>query len=151
MNTYVKRTGICLFIYLLIVVGFSAAPKDEAQVAQKESYSPPANTHECEMGDEADCKQQCELGNAESCLNLGLMYVNANGVEQNKPRGAELYRKSCELNSADGCYALYSALLYGVGVPTDSTQALKVAEKACSLGDQKSCSIMSLNRHFANY
>ncbi len=41
-------------------------------------------------------KTECDNGNAESCLHLGLRYDLGQGVTQDYSQAADLYRKACD-------------------------------------------------------
>ena len=45
----------------------------------------------------------CDGGNAQSCYQLGIMYLNAEGVKQNDSTAKEYFRKACDLGYSDGC------------------------------------------------
>jgi len=130
-------------LYLIISLASSCAPDGDRT---KSTVKAEHNGFECEYGDFDQCLEQCEIGNGDSCSNLGIMYVNGVGVKRDEVEAGKLYQKACDLSSPKGCYALYSALVYGVGMPRDSRRAITVADKACSLGHEESCSITKLNR-----
>ena len=48
-------------------------------------------------------KKSCDMGNAKGCLNLGLLYVNVQGVRQNYTKAKELLKKSCDMGNATAC------------------------------------------------
>lgn len=93
----------------------------------------------CEYGNVAECRDQCERGNGDSCSTLGVMYVNGASVERDEVAAGKLYQKACDLESAQGCYALHSALVHGVGMQKDADRATTIAGKACGLGNEDSC------------
>jgi TPR repeat protein len=55
------------------------------------------------FGDIKDYKKSCELGDGESCANLGRSYYNGQGVRQSYAKAKEYYGKACDLEIEDGC------------------------------------------------
>jgi TPR repeat protein len=45
----------------------------------------------------------CDGGKAQECADLASMYSRGEGVPQDKPKAAELYRKACELGLTTAC------------------------------------------------
>ena len=50
-------------------------------------------------------KKACDMGYAQGCNNLGLLYVNGQGVRQSYTKAAELYKKACDMGFTGGCKA----------------------------------------------
>ncbi|NLK66868.1 MAG: sel1 repeat family protein [Campylobacteraceae bacterium] len=48
-------------------------------------------------------EKACKFGLADACISLGLMYTNAQFVEQNLSSAKEYFGKACDLKSAKGC------------------------------------------------
>lgn len=93
-------------------------------------------------------KRGCQLGEADSCLNAGLMCVSKN--EKNKIKtdykgGLEFLKDACSKGNAFGCY--YVSGMYISGVPDfmekDMTQAHGFASRACELNEMYSCANLS--------
>lgn len=111
---------------------------------------PSEKPHVCKMKDEADCKEQCDKGSAESCYNLAMLQPDSMPPFDR----AAIYKKSCELGFADGCG---SAALYQwpISLPVKSMRALdklftakyekewreslELAKKGCQMGSAESC------------
>lgn len=51
----------------------------------------------------------CDNGDVNKCLNLANTYYFGNGVEPNREKAKELYKKACDKGNAEGCNA-YSNL-----------------------------------------
>lgn len=122
--------------------------------------------HECQPGDVADCKQQCERGNPascrlavnqndtfegaknlflrgckgedwESCTQLGFL-VQKEGDEGN---AARLYGTACLNGNSSGCTGYGVSAYFGRGtVKQDRQLAFKLWERACRLGGFDACS-----------
>ena len=72
------------------------------------------------------CLAQCDNGDSDSCVYLGVMYAIGKGAAKNPKRAVELYQKSCSEGTEAGCTGLGMMYAAGSGVP-------KNAEKAASL------------------
>lgn len=140
---YLKRVAVCFALYLLIQLGGSLGSDSEPKEIALKKAAP--DSLACIPGDLEECDQKCESGSGDSCVTLGTMYVNGQGVEVDREEAAALYQEACDLDSPQGCYALYSSYLYGVGIKQDSSRGLEFAKKACTLGHQDSCAIVSTN------
>lgn len=89
-------------------------------------------------------KKGCELGEADSCLYSGLMYITKtkkNLIEQNFPAGMELLNQACDKGSHNGCFYLAGLHISGVTnvVQQDMSTAFKYSVKACDLGNMYAC------------
>ena len=84
-------------------------------------------------------ERQCNNGDAGSCLNLGNLYYDGDGVKQDYKKAREFYNKACEMGNALGCGALGSLYQYGLGVRQNDSKAMEFFGKACDLGEQKDC------------
>lgn len=51
-------------------------------------------------------KKLCEANNGLSCAVLGVYYQKGDGVNQNKLKAADLYKKACDLGVDNGCQNL---------------------------------------------
>lgn len=50
-------------------------------------------------------QEACEGGYVGGCRNLGFMYVNAQGVKQDKSKAKQLFGKACDMRLQQGCEA----------------------------------------------
>jgi TPR repeat protein len=48
-------------------------------------------------------EKACELGNAGGCNNLGVLYIDGLGVNQDYIKAAELFKKACDMGLELGC------------------------------------------------
>ena len=67
------------------------------------------------MGDKSDTqlpsavelyKKACDGGNMLGCTNLGSMYANGDGVEEDFSKAAKLLKKACDGGDMNGCRGL---------------------------------------------
>ena len=84
-------------------------------------------------------KKACEDGIGEGCHNLGVRYVNGQGVEQNQQKANEFFGKACDSGIAGGCYNLGLIYINGRGVKESYTKASEFFGKACDGGNAKGC------------
>lgn len=74
-----------------------------------------------------------------SCLLVGALYEDGDGVRQDYTKAAEYYKKGCDLGYASPCEALGDLYMQGKGVPRNRSSAKRLFGKACDLGEQKAC------------
>ena len=60
-------------------------------------------------------KSECDKNNDAACTNLGVMYVNGQGVEKNEQKAVEFYKKACENKSFIACHNLAGLYLNPTG------------------------------------
>jgi hypothetical protein len=95
----------------------------------------------------ADCDHKCQQGNAASCVALGDMYRQGQGVLPEDKRAAEYYERACLAKHAEAC--LTASQLYAKGsgsdpgIPErllpDPDKAALLAAKACEAGLDRAC------------
>jgi TPR repeat protein len=90
--------------------------------------------HVCKPDDVADCKEQCDKGNGQSCDHYGVLAARgkAPGVD-----AKALFEKACKGGSASGCGNLGIRQLAG-----NRAEGLATLEGACRDGDARSCGIV---------
>ena len=86
----------------------------------------------------------CNKGNdninqATSCYNLGVMYVEGQGVRQDYHKASELWKKACDMKHASACNNLGVIYGKGQGVKQNHSIAKQYYGKACDLGEQLGC------------
>jgi TPR repeat protein len=94
-----------------------------------------AEKHVCKRGDLADCKAQCEAGEAWSCSRFGAVLLTSAGDKD----AAAAFQRSCDLGHPGGCSNFGLLLAKGAGVGKDDAKAATFFEKACSGGDPTGC------------
>jgi|694.fasta_scaffold75288_2 TPR repeat protein len=81
----------------------------------------------------------CIWGNSKGCSNLGVLYDEGKGVEQDYFKAKDYFEKACNLNSGDGCYYVGRLHHNGNGVKQDYFKAKDYFEKACNLNNALGC------------
>jgi TPR repeat protein len=83
-----------------------------------------------------------ELGDVEAQYNLGVMYDEGAGVEQDFAAAAAWYRKSAEQGFVDAQTNLGLMYYNGQGVARDHNEAARWFSKAASQGDQEAAEFL---------
>lgn len=83
--------------------------------------------------------KSCDRGNSFGCANLGLMYGNGEGTQEDKFKAVELFTKSCEGKNALGCFNLGIMHNNVEGIRQDNSKAKELFAKACDLHYENRC------------
>jgi TPR repeat protein len=67
--------------------------------------------------------------------NLGVLYMNGEGVARSPEKGVELFREAAEQGDAGGMYLYGQCFFNGVGVPKDIRTANEWFRKAARAGN----------------
>jgi TPR repeat protein len=78
--------------------------------------------------------QAARLNHPEALNNIGVMYFNGRGVEQNFKKAFDYYQKAAELDNPTAQYNLGCLYRDGKGVAVDKKQAMKWLGKAAEQG-----------------
>jgi hypothetical protein len=105
--------------------------------------------HLCDSKNKAECTEQCDKGNAESCLNLGR-------IENSNPAVAiPLYKKACAGGSASACGAAGLAMMpddyKSPTVAAEARLGLAFAEQGCDGGDGRACNVEGDYQEFDDF
>jgi uncharacterized protein len=95
-------------------------------------------------------KHACEGGIIPACIQLGDLYEEGQGVEQDFSYARELYQEACHKNDPDGCYRLAYTYQMGIGVPKDSLKATTIYRQSADLrrnGCEKGKNKKGFDRH----
>lgn len=146
---FMKHTFIGSMISLIIVIAANInSVNDEKKAVAENATLEIAPTEENVTAEaaaptfitEADqMEQQCDKGWYGTCVQLGKLYENGQGVIQNSYTAAGLYRKACDGGFADGCFNLGLLYGFGKGILQDYYQAKVWYQKACDLGNAVGC------------
>lgn len=121
-----------------------AAPLDAAVAATPVPASPPI-VGACKAGDLADCTNKCEkLKNQSSCVNLGIMFANGEGVARDTGKASTLFQGACTAGIGSGCERFGSALRNGSGIQSDLPRAAETFKKGCDLKNAVACNQLAL-------
>jgi hypothetical protein len=80
-----------------------------------------------------------ELGDAEAQFNMGVMYDEGAGVQQDLVTAAEWYKKAAEQGFVDAQANLGMMYYHGQGVPCDHKTAVDWLQMAADQGDTEAC------------
>jgi TPR repeat protein len=94
-------------------------------------------------GDLHSCQAACDHGNGTACTLAGRYYEYADGVAQDLPRAATLYRRACSAGYLPGCYNAAVTLEWGRGVPRDLRAAAALYQRVCAGGSATACNAAS--------
>lgn len=81
--------------------------------------------------------RSAEQGYADAQFNLGLMYANGEGVEQNMDEAVTLFKKAAEQGHVDAQNNLGALYFTGEGVTRDEEKAIAWFEKAAEQGNEE--------------
>ena len=84
-------------------------------------------------------EKSCNLGDAQGCANLGIMYDQGSGVKQDATKARELYEKGCEGKISNACFNLGLFREKGLGGKKDIAGAKSAYTEACDQGDDDAC------------
>jgi len=90
----------------------------------------------------AELTQKAEAGDAEAMNNLGVCYSNGEGVEQDKEKALQLFKKSADKNSPNGTFNLATCYYDGDGVKKDLPKAITLLKKAVKLESYQAYSLL---------
>ncbi|MBX7495264.1 trypsin-like serine protease [Qipengyuania sp. 6B39] len=111
--------------------------------------SPPAHVEPAHVDEAKDAR--CRDGDAQACLELGMLYFDGENALINKPVAMRLLQNACAFDSAEGCLRLadgYMAQGYDL---TSLSLAMDLVEKACGLGSPEACSRLGSHLYFGEY
>ena len=83
--------------------------------------------------------QGCEMGDAASCGDLGVMFEYGQGIDADPIKARMNYQLACEDDHAQHCVNLARHYRDGLSVEPDATRAQALYRKACALGISTAC------------
>jgi hypothetical protein len=90
----------------------------------------------------ARLQQECSGGSMQSCLNLGELHLEGDGVRQDTSRALALFERACERDLSRACLILSRHYLHGQGVSRDPQRAATLLKRACNNGEMKACQVL---------
>jgi tetratricopeptide (TPR) repeat protein len=84
-------------------------------------------------------RKACDGENLIGCYNLGVLYANGQGVDQDFARARSLYQKACDGGVMSSCTGLGYLACSGQGAPANFAQARALFQRACNGGDMLGC------------
>lgn len=85
-----------------------------------------------------------ELGDAEAQYNLGVMYDEGAGIDQDLAKAVSWYRKAADQGFVDAQTNLGTMYYYGQGIPRDHAEAARWFKRAASQGDSEAAGYLKL-------
>jgi len=84
-------------------------------------------------------RSRCEAGKAADCNDLGVIFLNGQGVAKDLAAAAALFRRACDGGIAVGCSNLGVLYEDGSAVTKDVVRAAALYKQACDAGDAHGC------------
>lgn len=115
----------------------------------------PGTAYLCDPEDEAECREQCGKGSAESCTNLGAWTLShtdgtPEGWELGKQTAMTSFKQACDAGDAEGC-AGYARVLFPDEITRKTLaitkQAIAIGKQACTDGSSVACQDVALAYH----
>ena len=92
----------------------------------------------------------CNAGNANACYNIGYMYSNGYGVDQDYSAALNPFKKACEMNISEACFNV-GVTYMKMGVSGGNVaRAEYYFSKACGMGYKKGCVVQQELRTLIN-
>jgi hypothetical protein len=133
-------SGLAVAVVVIVIVAFAVkrSPTQTPDSLYKEANDA------LSRGDYAKAvdlfNKACHAGSAASCVNLGYMYENGQGVTKDDSHAAALYSEGCDAGNALGCVNLGTLIESGQGVARDDSHAAALFSKGCDAGIADGCS-----------
>jgi len=89
----------------------------------------------------------CDAGMAESCVHLGVMYLEGLGVERNDAKSLSLFSKACYAGDHNGCNNLGSMYERGYGAEKNEELSAHFYSKGCDAGNLEACGSLARMYH----
>lgn len=107
-------------------------------------------THLCRPDDVADCRAQCERGDAGSCSRMGYYHQIGKGVPKDLGKAASLYQTACDKGWPVGCASLGALYVLGEGVGRDPDKGIALVQKACEADQPTFCTFLGQALYVGN-
>jgi TPR repeat protein len=82
------------------------------------------------------CRKAADQGNMDAKNSLGALYANGDGVDQDYPKAAKLFREAAKWGSAPAQKNLGIMYINGHGVPKNNEKAYSWLARAADQGDE---------------
>lgn len=112
----------------------------------------PSAAYLCDPTDEAQCREQCGKGSAESCTNLGAYLISGSYDDTEtwdaaKATATPFFKQACDGGHVEGC-AGYARVLFpstfNKKTLAKAKQSIEVGKKACDGGSEVACQDVAL-------
>lgn len=84
-------------------------------------------------------ERDCDAGDIEGCLGLGLAYESGHGVRADLPKAAKAFRRVCDTGETISCHHLGLMYRDGRGVARDMGRAAGLFHQSCRAGNEDAC------------
>jgi hypothetical protein len=131
--------GLAVAVIVIVIVAFAVkrSPTQTPESLNKEANDALSRGDYTKAVDLFN--KACDAGSAVSCVNLGYMYENGQGVTRDDSHAAALYSKGCDAGNALGCVNLGIMYEIGKGVAKDNSHAAALFSKGCDAGNARGC------------
>jgi len=92
-------------------------------------------------------ERACQLGSGRGCNDLGVKFLDGEGVDKDERRAVELLRRGCDLKFPMACANLGYAVKNGIGTVADPVAAEKLFESACDANVGAGCNLLGDEIH----
>jgi len=92
-----------------------------------------------EAGSLQKLKKSCKRKDANSCLDVGILYQMGKRVKKDYKKAKFYYEKACNLKNKEGCMYLADAYYFGEGTSQNYTLAKKYYKHSCKLHHKPAC------------
>ena len=94
--------------------------------------------------------KECENGNINRCVDLGVLYFTGGGVQENHKKAEELFTIACQNKHSKACYHLGTLYKRGSnGIKKDLKKSKMFYAKGCMHGYAQSCDQFNLMKEKA--
>lgn len=121
------RTTILLI--LLIESLFGNTYNDAKKAYKNKDYTRSAELY----------KEACDAHDNKACLNLGIQYLEGQGINKNEKTAYSLFNYLCKKDVAKACHNLGYMYANNIGTTKNLTKAISLYEKGCALKDYEAC------------
>lgn len=91
-----------------------------------------------------EIKKSCYDGDAENCINLGVLYQLGQDLNQSYEKAKFYYSQACDLNHSAGCVKLGDLYYFGQGMDQNNSKAKLYYNKSCKLNNKDGCSNLKI-------
>ena len=134
-NNSMKKASISfLAVFFLLLSGCGEHAADKKIVAAASAVTAVTVKYLTPEEKFAKLQKEAEIGDADAQVQVGVMYVEGNGISKDATKAAEWFQKSADQGYARGQYDLGLAYSMGEGIPKDAAKAAELEQKAATQG-----------------
>jgi uncharacterized protein len=91
-----------------------------------------------------ELQKQCDNGDAISCDNLGVRYLQGDGVAKDAQKANALFQRACDGGDYMGCFDIAESYRFGEGVGKDTKSAAAYYQRGCDAKGANSCAQLAI-------